>query len=140
GAHIAKEGQAHLLGPFLGKFLQPIIIDDEQIIDEEGVFQPPRLSHPVDFVNNGVYGTLAAPLLAFINLIIGVVETVGALIGAAARSHKALDWRGAAVFVLAIHQLTVGMRQIAEAAYKRAHIVLDNLAVNLEPPVGNIGL
>lgn len=59
---LGEEGQSHFLGPLVGELLQPVVIDDEQVVDEDHLLQRPLRAHPLGLGDDLIHRTLVAAL------------------------------------------------------------------------------
>ena len=96
------------------------------------------LSNPIHFFNNMVNRELIAPLFTGVNLIPGVIKTIGTIVGAAATGHKMFYRADTGRAVLFINQISIGRRKITKGSNKGTNRILDYFTINLKPPVWNI--
>src|SRR5688572_24132614 len=95
-------------------------------------------AYPIDLFDHRFYTSLVTSFFAGINLVPGMVEAVGAVVGAASAGHKMLNWAVAGRGMLAVDQVPIRPRQVTQLSDERADRILYNFTINLEPPAWDI--
>ena len=137
GPHIAEKRQAHLPRELGRQLAQPVGIDDEQIVEKDDELHGVAFLDPPDLLDDAVHAHLAQPLaLAPVEACQGVVEAVGAIIGAAPAGDEMLDPALARECVLFEQQVAVGKGEPVQVVLQVPCWILLDVTVLLEPPIG----